>query len=403
MQIRTLRLAVALACCSFGGVALAGTAAIQGGTYPMGGGATTPTPIAITYAGDGTTDGFETTVQYPAASMTAVTVAAANGGSCSVNTATGVITVLAQDGALNALPAAATTYCNVTFTVGNVPGPIALNVTGTLQSNDGAPSGTALVETDATLTVFVGPQPPTLNYNPAPGALTVPASLTPGTATVSVAITTTGGDVGQTRALACGTIPTGYTAVVTGSPFGPGGTGSIGIGCTGTPAAGNLVCTETPGGATRTYNLTCSSLPGYSSVPPIGGTVTLSGIQGGPATGGISVTNNGTAPLSITSCTPGGTAGFTVTSTFPIAIAAGATGSINLGCTAPAAAGTSITGGTLTCATNAPGAGAAPNYNLTCSALSASIPTLGWGGKGLMVLLMLGLGLVGFQLYRRTA
>lgn len=71
-------------------------------------------------------------------------------------------------------------------------------------------------------------------------------------------------------------------------------------------------------------------------------------------------------------------------------------------CAVSPTAGTTLTG-TLQCNTNAAAPRDVINYNLSCQSQSASIPTLGLGGKALMVLLMLGFGLVGFQLYRRSA
>jgi hypothetical protein len=261
--------------------------------------------------------------------------------------------------------------------------------------------------TGGTLTLNAGPSGPTLAYNPTPTtAIAVPASISGTAVTSTIAVTQTGGDTGQTTTLAC-TAPTGYAATVTGSPFAPGGTGgSIGLACSGGAAAGNLTCVETRSGAgggapiNHTWPLTCNAAPGFNSTPADGGTLSIVGIQGSVTPGSVAVSNPGTAALTISGCAVTG-AGFTL-GTVSASVASGGTGSIGVTCAVPAVAGTTITG-TLQCNTNAAAPADVINYNLSCLSQSASIPTLGLGGKALMVLLMLGFGLVGFQLYRRSA
>jgi hypothetical protein len=295
----------------------------------------------------------------------------------------------------------------VTYTGGATAGPVALNFTVANFFNQvgGSEPGTT---TNGTLTLAAGPSGLALGYAPAAGsAIAVPASIGGTTVTSTINVTQTGGDTGQNTTLACTVSGTGYVATVTGSPFAPGGAGgSVGLACAGTAGAQTLTCTQTRSGTgggapiVSTWPLTCASAPGFTSVPPDDGTLTLVGIQGTSATASVAVTNPGTAPLTISGCAVTGTAFSLGTISSPIA--SGASGSIPVTCAVSPTAGTTLTG-TLQCNTNAAAPRDVINYNLSCQSQSASIPTLGLGGKALMVLLMLGFGLVGFQLYRRSA
>jgi len=295
----------------------------------------------------------------------------------------------------------------VTYTGGATAGAINLNFGSANFFNQvgGSEPGTT---TNGTLTLAAGPSGPALGYAPAAGsAIAVPASIGGTTVTSTINVTQTGGDTGQNTTLACTVSGTGYVATVTGSPFAPGGAGgSVGLACAGTAGAQTLTCTQTRSGTgggapiVSTWPLTCASAPGFTSVPPDDGTLTLVGIQGTSATASVAVTNPGTAPLTISGCAVTGTAFSLGTISSPIA--SGASGSIPVTCAVSPTAGTTLTG-TLQCNTNAAAPRDVINYNLSCQSQSASIPTLGLGGKALMVLLMLGFGLVGFQLYRRSA
>lgn len=296
----------------------------------------------------------------------------------------------------------------VTYNAGATTGPVNLTFANVVFRDGNAaiqPIPPAVV-TPGTLTLNAGPSGPALAYNPAANtAIAVPASISGTAVTSTIAVTQTGGDTGQTTTLTC-TAPAGYTATVTGSPFAVGGTGgSIGLACSGGAAAGNLTCSEVRSGAggstvNSTWPLTCASAPGFNSTPADGGTLSIVGIQGSVTPGAVAVSNPGTAALNISGCAVTG-AGFTL-GTVSATVASGGTGSIGVSCAVPAVAGTTITG-TLQCNTNAAAPADVINYNLSCLSQSASIPTLGLGGKALMVLLMLGFGLVGFQLYRRSA
>lgn len=389
------------------------------GNTPAGGPTTPPTiPIAFTGDGDNTV-GFQVRVVFSTTSFpTDPVVTGANGAVCNVQAGpvagTRAIFVQYNDPGNVPIPTGPTTFCNAAFTVPPAApaGAIPLDAQFIAGLGDGCfdamAAATTCTLTDGAVTITTGPSGPTLAYNPAATtAIVVPASISGTAITTSIVVTPSGGDTGESTTLACSVSGTGYVSTVTGSPFASGSTtpGSIGLGCAGTAGAQTLTCTQTrsgTGGGTTvsTWPLTCASAPGFASTPAPGGTLNIVGITGSTAVGAVNVSNPGTAALTLSGCAVTGT-GLTL-GTVTASIASGGTGSIGVSCAVPATAGSTLTG-TLTCATNA----AAPNNNVTypvsCLAQSASIPTLGFGGKALMVLLMLGFGLVGFQLYRRSA
>jgi hypothetical protein len=295
----------------------------------------------------------------------------------------------------------------VTYTGGATTGAINLTFASSnfFDQLGGVEPGSAA--TGGTLTLNAGPSGPSLGYAPAAAtAITVGASGSGTAVTSTIVVTPTGGTAPETTTLACTITGAGFApAAVTGSPFSVGGAaGSVGLACGAAATTGTLSCTETRSGAgggapvVSTWPLTCATAPGFASVPAPGGTVNISGIAGTTAPGGVSITNPGTAALNISGAAVTG-AGFTL-GTVTAAIAPNTAGAVNVSCAVPATAGTTIPG-TLTFNTNATPATA--NYVLSCTSLSASIPTLGWAGKALMAALMLAFGLVGFQLYRRSA
>jgi hypothetical protein len=161
--------------------------------------------------------------------------------------------------------------------------------------------------------------------------------------------------------------------------------------------------------APLTVDFTCpagTTAPNPGVNPPSGSTVAFSGPPASVVSNGLTFTNTGgTAAYNVTACTLGGAspASYAVTGTFPVAVVAGGSANVGLTCTTPPSPGAPVTA-TLTCETNVPGAVPfAPTFNLTCQSLVLAVPAMGWGGKALMILLVLGFGLVGFQLYRRTA
>jgi hypothetical protein len=301
----------------------------------------------------------------------------------------------------------------LTYTANATPGAVNLTLSAVVFSDAMTMPQMGTV-TSGVLTLNTGPSGPSLTYNPAGAtAITVAASGSGTAVTSNIAVTSTGGDLlptVQTTTLACTVTGAGFaTPVVTGSPFSASATpttGNVGLACAGTATTGTLSCTQTRGGTgggapiVTTWPLTCASAPGFVSTPADGGTLNIVGVQSSTATGAVSVSNPGTAALTISGCAVTG-ASFTL-GTPSATVAAGGTGTIPVTCAVPAAAGANVTG-TLQCNTNAAAPADVINYNLSCTAQSASIPTLGFGGKALMALLMLGFGLVGFQLYRRSA
>jgi hypothetical protein len=339
----------------------------------------------------------------PAAALTFTAVAGniPNGTSTCSNTASSVTCIVNANNSATDLAAGTIT---VTYTAGPVIGPVALNFGATNFFNQvgGTEPGVA---TNGVLTIANVAGPP-LSYSPTPTtAVTVGASSTGTAITATIVATPIGGALGQSTTLVCTIAGAGFAApVVTGSPFATGGAaGSIGLACGTTATTGTLTCVETTSGSggtvtNHTWPLTCATAPGFNSVPAPGGTLSISGIAGTTAPGGVAITNPGTGALNITGAAVTG-AGFTL-GTVSNPIAAGGSGTVNVSCAVPATAGTTIAG-TLTFNTNATPATA--NYSLSCTSLSASIPTLGWTGKALMALLMLAFGWVGFQLHRRAA
>jgi hypothetical protein len=364
--------------------------------------------FVINFTPGADTGGFDFVLNaVPAANLT-ITAAAAtipNGTTVCSNTASSVSCFSNANSPTVDLGAGTVT---VTYTGGATVGAIALNfgMANFFSQAGPAEPGTT---TNGTLTLNAGPSGPTLTYTPAAAtAIVVPASISGTALTTTIAVASAGGDTGETTTLACSVSGTGYVSTVTGSPFAGGTTsaGSVGLGCAGTAAAQTLTCTQTRSGTgggapvVSTWPLTCAAAPGFASTPPDGGTVNIVGITGSTATGSVNVSNPGTAPLTISGCAVTGT-GLTL-GTVSASVASGGTGAIGVSCAVPAQAGTTLTG-TLQCNTNAAAPADVINYNISCLAQSASIPTLGFGGKALMVLLMLGFGLVGFQLYRRSA
>ncbi len=302
----------------------------------------------------------------------------------------------------------------VTYTAGPTAGPINLNfgMANFFDQLGGTEPGTT---TNGILTLSSGPSAPTVGPLAATTLSVGPINLT-ATGNVAVAITGTG-VAPASLALAC-TIPaTGASAFAIASggaqtitaPAVVGAGTPIGVSCTrgAADAVATLTCTRTAVPASVLPDLTAvvtcpagtvAANPGSSPAAP--GPVSLIGAPGGTATGGVTFTNvGGTAAYTVTGCAP--SAGYTTATIFPVTVGIAGTGAVSVSCVAPAAAGTSLPVGTLACTTSAVGFN--PTFNLSCTSQSASIPTLGNAGKALMVLLMLGFGLVGFQLYRRSA
>jgi hypothetical protein len=369
--------------------------------FGPGGAGTTSAPINVTVDGTGGTAGTSTSVSCafsPAAPGLAV-----SGGPFTINNGDpagdvdGTFAVTCSYAAGS--PRSGTLACTSTPTVG---GPTTTNYNVT------CPAG--------------GATPPSIAYNPNFGS-TIQFNGPAGPVTQNIAVTQTA--AGQTG-----------TSVVVGSPnctltgagagaFTVSGTpitftggqanagGNIGVTCTVGAVANTatLTCPETTndgvttGTVQRTWTLQCNApSPEIVTTPPSGTGVNLSAAPSTTASATIGLQNTGFAPLTVTGCTitGAGAASFQA----PVVsgggtIAPGGTGTISLACTTPGAGGQSVAA-SLSCTTNDTDEGTI-TFPLACTALLLSIPTLGLMGKGLMALLVLSLGLIGFGLHRRLA
>lgn len=365
-------------------------------TFPAGGSGTNSAPIPINIDGTGGTVGQSTSVS--CAFTPAATGLSVSGGPFTVNSGDAAGDV---DGTFNVVcayaagsPRTGTLACTSTPTVG---GPTTTNYTVN------CPAG--------------GATPPTIAYNPAVGStIQFNGAAAPISQTITVTQTSTG-QAGTSVAVGpCtlgGTNPGNFTT--TGSATINGGTagqsGTINVTCTTQNSTATLTCPEVTNNGVGTstvnqvFNLNCPNpQPEIVTNPASGSGLNLSGAPSTTASGSIGVQNTGFAPLTITGCTITGT-GATNFGTPTVSgggtIAAGGTGTIGVTCTTPGAGGTTAAA-TLTCTTNDADEGTI-TFPLACTAIVVSIPALGVMGKGLMALLVLGLGLVGFGLHRRFA
>jgi hypothetical protein len=412
--------ALLIAAAAAPGTALAGVWSLAGvpSNAPVGGGVATPV-VQVQFAGDGSTFDAQTSLTIPAG-FTA-TVAGANGGGCQVVGTQ--VNVTSSTAVL--IPAGPTTFCNITYTAAAPTAAGNYNITTAAAPATGCfdsmgnvvATCTPIANGTGALRVVTGPSAPTVGPL---AATTLPAGPinTAANGTVPVAITGSGVATAS-LALAC-TIPaTGASAFAITSggtqtinapaTVGPGT--PIGVSCVRGAAdvVATLTCTQTatpgPSPANLTAAVTCPMgimAPNPASVPVAPGPVNLVGPPAGVGSGGVTFTNvGGSQTYQITACT--GAGGVTVSTTgFPLTVAVGGSVAVNATCTAPVAPGTTtqIANG-LACTSSV--AGFNPTFNVNCTSQILSIPTLGWGGKALMALLMLGFGLVGFQLYRRSA
>jgi hypothetical protein len=295
----------------------------------------------------------------------------------------------------------------------------------TITHNGGTPGAASPVTHSVTCNGVTGPSAPTAALgtvtNPGVGAIN-----TTGNGTVAVNVTGAGNSVApgdSSLALNC-TVPAGTasfaitaggTRTITGpATVGPS-TPAIGFSCVRQAAAvaATVTCTQTATPGPNPANLTAAIECPAGTTAPNPGVTPASGTAfnfvGNPATAlssPISFTNTGgTAAYNITGCTfSPAVAGYTVTGTFPLAVAAGGTAGITVGCTTPVSAGTALANTTLNCTSSITAPPAfAPSFPVTCRAEQAiAVPTMSAGGKAMMALLVLLVGLVGFQLYRRN-
>lgn len=286
--------------------------------------------------------------------------------------------------------------------------------------NGGPPGATSPVTHQVTCRGVAGPSAPTAALgtvtNPPVGPINT-------TGNGSVPVNVTGAGVATASLTLNCTVPAGpANFTITGggtrtinapATLGPNAP-DIGFSCTrqATAQTATLTCTqttnpaETPARPNLTTQLTCpagTTAPNPGVTPASG---TAFNFVGGPSTsqsGTITFTNTGgTASYQVTNCTfSPSVAGYTVSGTFPLTVAAGGTQAIQVGCTTPATPGTALANTTLSCTT--PVQGFNPSFPVTCRAEQiVPVPTMSSAGKAMMALLVLLVGLVGFQLYRRS-
>ena len=357
--------------------------------------------VTISYTGDGATQDAQIDYDFAEASFTASGTAQNNGG-CAVVTIGGNMFLRVTSSTGSNIPSTPTAFCSVTFTslTANTDTSAAefSFAAGNAVCGDstGGPT-TCTPSGPIRLNVVSGPQSPTLTFTPPGGALTLNAG---GAGSIGV---TASADTGTATPLTC--TATNATATVTGSPFAANSTGSVAVQCT--PQVGvtqpvTVSCDPAqPQGTDQpavNFTATCPAItpqPEFNANLAVG----LFGAPGTTVTGGAAISNTGNAPLTIT-CGAPSNAAFTVTSPPAASVAAGASTSIGLSCVAPAAAGATVTG-TLTCTTNDTDE-ATVVFNLSCTAQVLSVPAMGSFGKGIMIALLAGLGLLGFAMRRRA-
>jgi hypothetical protein len=224
--------------------------------------------------------------------------------------------------------------------------------------------------------------PPTLLFSPAPSTpITVPATAA-STANTTIGISTTGGQAGAVRTLTC-TVPPGFVlrdsaAVnINGAARNilTGATNQMLIGCPPVaPPPGNLSCTQSSGGPTLIWPLTCQSNPLFSATPVAGTAINLNGTVGGTAPSAtIDVLNTGTETTSLNLAAPTGLSG--ALSISPNSAQSIVQGSPARRYTVTCATSAAFSGTqTLTLAHNAPNSPA--TYSITCNVRTP--PTLNY-------------------------
>lgn len=354
------------------------------------------------------------------ATLTVTNGAAASGPSLTLSAISGL------SGVLSITPAAPQTIAagaNQAFTIScNAAAAGDTVQTLSITHNGGAPGAASPVTHQITCRGVTGPSAPTAGLGTVTNPAVGPVNTT-GSGTVVVNVLTAGNSISAgdaSLALNC-SIPAGSASfAITG-----GGTRTInapatlganappiGFSCVRqeTQQTATLTCTQTatpgPNPAALTTTVTCpagTTAPNPGVNPASGTAINL---VGGPSTAqsrAVTFSNTGgTAPWVVDSCTFNPTvAGYTVSGTFPLTIAAGGSQTVNVACTTPATPGTSLGNTTLTCTGTA--AQFTATYPVTCRAEQlVAVPTMSAGGKAMMALLVLLVGLVGFQLYRRS-
>ncbi len=381
-------------------------------TIGAGGGGTAPTvgPLAPT-----TLTGGSGSV--PVNVLTAGTAGGSLALSCSIPaTAPSNFTITA--GALRTINAPATVGANAPA-IALTCVPQAAATTATLTCTQDAtpdPDPAALTAVITCPAAVVGPTPEFSSVPVAPGPVTLAGTVGGPAATATITVTNT--EVGSPNL----TLATsGLVAPLSVSPangsVAAGASQAFTVSCA-TTAMGtfNQMLTFTTndpddGEGTVVFNVNCTiaaapvATPEFTSMPPAGTTITLNGSTGGTSpTSLVTVTNSEPATTLIVSAAITG-AGLSVAPAGPVNIAGGASQAFTVSC-ATATAGT--VNGVLTFTTNDPDDGEGTvTYPVTCNiitggAQATAVPTLSTSGKLIAIFSVLGLGLLGFAVSRRT-
>jgi hypothetical protein len=366
------------------------------------GGGVSPIVISDVVGGGATNSTFQVSNTGQAGST--LTISAASGLSAPLSLASPALPVNIAQGAA---PQTFTVACNATAVGTGIPQTLALthNATGSPAQYcfrcDGVAGPSAPTAALGTVTnPPVGPINTTgngtvvvnvTNAGVATASLTLNCSVPPGSANFQI---TSGG----TRTI---------NAPAAVGPNDP----PIGFSCVrqATQQTATLTCNQTANPpanlAPLTATLTCpagTTAPNPGVNPPSGTAINLVGPPSTTPSSTITFTNaGGTASWTVNSCTFNpAVAGYSVTGTFPLTVPAGGTQAIQVRCTTPASPGTSLGNTTLTCTGSN---GFTANYPVTCrSEQVVPVPTMSATGKAMMALLVMLVGLVAVQLYRRS-
>lgn len=383
---RVLPLALALA---FAGGANAATLSLSPASAVSSGGGAVPV-VAVQFAGDGATAGFEGEVSFDAASLE-VTAQGQGGASCSANNATGVVTFQYVDGGLQPIAAGPTTFCNLTFTVeGSVALPGAgdpdvvfpLTIQNPLYAGaDANPSPGPHSEVDGEIRLQGAAPDVVLGFNPASNVV-FPGGVSQTTTAASIAVTVASGTIGTGTIDNCvlsGPNAGAFTIVSGSATVPPPDSIDLEVQLANTALNATLTCDLDDASAATTKVFTLSApagtpvpAPGYSSTPAPGTALTCNGQPGATTNTSITITNNGFAGVGSDltyNCTVSGAA-FEITAGATDTLAVGESSQVSVQCTVPAEDAPAAEGN-LNCTSND---GAVPSADYPLSSIAASGP-----------------------------
>jgi hypothetical protein len=264
----------------FGAALLCGSGLANAGALTIGtatgAAGTTVGPVAISFAGEGSTVGFQNDITFNQTLLGVPVLSAQNGATCT-NPIVGTIRVIKVDLSLTPLPAAATNYCNASFPVpGATPNAsYALTPSNFATAPNGCTDsgGGSVACTGTAGSVVVGG-----GGNVAPTAAVAATTLTGGTGSVTPTITTPAQGTGST-VFACtipATAPSNFAITSNASQTITSSTLPIGLSCVPQVAAttATLTCTQTatpgPNPANATATITCPAAVVGNTPPTIG-------------------------------------------------------------------------------------------------------------------------------------